>query len=273
MIRAFSPGSVTLFFEIVDEHRDPLKIGSRGVGVCVSLGAITSVKEGLELKVYVNGKNMEESIQKSIAKAYHFKGIINTELQLPISQGFGMSAAAALSTSLTIAKLKNSTYLKAAQLAHMVEVKWQSGLGDVATQYEGGFTLRVKEGIPPYGIVDRLFFPQIPITLVIFKEGIDTRDILKNEDMRRKIKKEGHKAMERFLKAPSLENAIKIAREFSLRTYLIGEEGKNFLDECPNAAIAMIGNSAIVFGECKDEIIERYKTYRVGLGDRAKLLT
>ncbi len=271
MIRAFSPGSITLFFEIKDEYKDPLKMGSRGVGVCVSRGAITHVDQGDELRVYVNGKNMKNSIQEDVAKVYNFKGTISTELQLPVSQGFGMSAAAALSTSLAIARLKNATYLQAAHIAHRVEVERKSGLGDVASQYEGGFTLRLKEGIHPYGIVDRLFFPPIPLTLVTLKEGIETREVLKDENMRKKIKKEGHRAMEKFLSMPTLENVIKIAREFAFKTSLISEEGKNFLNMCENATIAMIGNSVIVFGECKDSIIEDYKLYRVNLGARAKI--
>ncbi len=272
MTRAFSPGSITLFFEIKDEHKDPLKMGSRGIGVCVSRGAITHVQQGEELRIYVNGENVKNSIQEDIARAYNFKGTIHTELQLPISQGFGMSAAAALSTSLAIAKLKNKTYLQAAQIAHRVEVERKSGLGDVASQYEGGFTLRLKEGIHPYGIVDRLFFPPIPITLVKLKEGIETREVLKDENRREKIKKEGHLAMEKFLSMPTLDNAIKIARAFAFKTSLISEEGKDFLNACENAAIAMIGNSAIVFGYCKEEIVEGYRAYEVSLGARAKLL-
>jgi len=272
MTRAFSPGSVTLFFEIMNEHKDPLRVGSRGVGVCVSLGAITNVQEGKELRIYVNGKTLKNSIQEDIARAYGFEGTISTELQLPVSQGFGMSAAAALSTSLAIAKLKNATYLQAAQLAHRAEVERKSGLGDVASQYEGGFTLRLKEGIHPYGIVDRLFFPHIPITLVKLKEGIETREVLKDENMRKRIKKEGHRAMEKFLKMPTLENAIKIARDFAFKTSLISGDGKEFLKGCNNATIAMIGNSAIVFDECKEEIIGGYRAYKVSLGARAKLL-
>lgn len=78
--------------------------------------------------------------------------------------------------------------------------------------------------------------------------------------------------MEKFLNMPTFENAIRIARDFALKTSLISDEGKEFLKACNNAAIAMIGNSAIVFGECKEEIVEDYKVYRVCLGDRAKLL-
>jgi pantoate kinase len=270
MSKAFSPGSVTLFFEIRDEKKDILKIGSRGVGVCLSMGAITEVRRGDSLQVYVNGETLENSIQRDIAEIYGFKGKITTSLQLPVSQGFGMSAAAALSTSLAIAKIMGKTYLEAARIAHGVEVQRRSGLGDVASQYEGGFTVRIREGIQPYGIVDRLFYTDIPTYLLILKEGIETNSVLQDEKMRRIIKKEGHRAMQRFLKMPNLENAIRIAREFSLRTSLISEEGRNILDECSNATMAMIGNSVVIFGDCK--ILEDYKAYKVNLGDRAKIM-
>lgn len=45
MIEAFSPGSITLFFEIRDEKKNPLRRGSRGVGVCISKGMVTKVDE------------------------------------------------------------------------------------------------------------------------------------------------------------------------------------------------------------------------------------
>ncbi len=272
MIRAFSPGSVTLFFEIRDDAQDLLKRGSRGVGVCLSLGVITSVEEGEGLEIYINGKREHGSIQEDIAKAYGFRGRIKSEVQLPVSQGFGMSGAAALSTSLALGRWKSITYLESLHIAHRIEIKRKSGLGDIASQYEGGFTIRIKEGVQPYGIVDRLFIPKIPITLVILDEEVETRSVLQDKDMRKKIKKEGARAMERFLKEPSLDNAIKIARKFSIRTSLIGELAKNFLEECPNAAIAMIGNSAIVFGECKEDILDDYKVYRTEMGERARIL-
>lgn len=273
MIRAFSPGSITLFFEIRDEKKDPLRRGSRGVGVCISKGMLTRVTEGNELEISLNGKKIKNSIQEEIAKIYGFSGKIESYTDLPVSQGFGMSAAAALSTAIALEEINNGTYMHAAHVAHRIEIERKSGLGDVASQYEGGFTLRIREGIQPYGVVDRIFFPDIPLTIVIFDEGIETKEIIGEIDMRKKIKKVGHRAMEKFLRAPSLTNAIKIAREFTLNTGLISDEGKNLLQECENATIAMIGNSAVIFGECRENLIENYLTYRVNLGDRARILS
>ena len=272
MIRAFSPGSVTLFFEIRDEHEDPLKKGSRGVGVCLSRGVITTLEEGDDLQIFINGKRREGTIQEDVAEFYGFKGTIRSEVQLPISQGFGMSGAAALSTSLALGNLFGYTYLKSLHIAHGIELERKSGLGDIASQYVGGFTLRIREGIQPYGIVDRLFVPKIPIILVILDEEVETKEILQDKEMRKKIKREGARAMDKFLASPTLENAIRIAREFSFKTSLMSEEARNFLEECENSVMAMIGNSAIVFGKCKNEILNDYKIIKVEIGDRAKIL-
>ncbi|AGB04310.1 putative kinase, sugar kinase superfamily [Aciduliprofundum sp. MAR08-339] len=273
MIRAFSPGSITLFFEIRDEKIDPLRRGSRGVGVCISEGMVTEVSAGDKLEIYLNRKKIKHSIQEDIAKIYGFSGKIESFTELPVSQGFGMSAAAALSTALALERINNGTYMHAAQVAHRIEIERRSGLGDVASQYEGGFTVRTREGIQPYGVVDRIFFPNTPMSIVILDEAIETRRVIGDKDSRRKIKKEGHLAMEKFLRAPSLKNAIKIAREFALNTGLINEEGKNLLQKCENAAIAMIGNSAVIFGECGRDLIEEYPTYIVNLGNRAGILS
>ncbi len=270
MREAFSPGSITLFFEIRDESKDPLRRGSRGVGICVSKGVRTKIIEGDELEVYINGKKVRESIQEEVARSYGFHGRIESKVELPVSQGFGMSGAAALSTSIALASLFEKTYLHAAHIAHMVEVRRKTGLGDVATQYEGGITVRIREGIQPWGIVDRLFAPISKLKLLILKDrGIATQDILEDAERREVIKKAGKRAMDRFLEMPTLEHAIKLAREFAMVTGLISEEAKNILEDCENAAVAMIGNSIVIFDDCKASWLDDYETYEVTLGPRA----
>lgn len=272
MIEAFSPGSVTLFFEIRERKGDLKRTGSRGVGVCVSSGVRTRIFPGKRLEVCIDGEVRKNTIQEEVAKRMGFVGRIESIVELPVSQGFGMSGAAALSTALAIAKLKGISYLTAARVAHEVEVRRKSGLGDVATQYEGGFTLRLREGIQPFGVVDRLFYPPLPIFLIVFRErGIETHEILSDPQEVSKIKKEGYRAMRSLLQKPTWKNALKVAREFSFRTGLISEEMRDFLNRCENSTAAMIGNSAIVFGECKEEIFDNYKVYRVELGERARI--
>ncbi len=270
-MKAFSPGSVTLFFEIKDEHRIPERRGSRGVGICVSRGVVTEVYPAEGLEVQINGRVAKDSIQELVAKSMGFSGRIESIVELPVSHGFGMSAAAALSTALAIAGHQGKTYLEGARIAHLAEIQMHSGLGDVASQYEGGATLRLREGIQPYGIVDRLPVNE-KILLVIFEGEMRTSKVLEDREWKKKIKKEGHRAMEKFLKEPTLSNAVKIGRDFSFRTKLVSEEVKNFIEECKNAAPCLIGNAAIVVGHCKESILEEYHVIPVEIGSRASLL-
>ena len=146
----------------------------------------------------------------------------------------------------------------------------RTGLGDVATQFEGGFTIRLKPGIHPYGVVDRLPFGE-KIKLVIFGDKLETRSILGDESRAMKIKKLGRWAMEEFLKRKRLEDGMKIARNFAFELNLMSDALREFLKRCENATQSMIGNSAIIFGDCNIDL-EEYETYKVWPGDRAKVI-
>ncbi len=263
---AFSPGSVTLFFEIV-ENPDPLLTGSKGVGICLSEGVITEVEEGDELKIIVNGKETRGKLQEFIAKKYGFMGTIKNHVHLPISQGLGMSGAIALSTSLALAQWKGRTYLEAARVAHEAEITMRTGLGDVATQFEGGLTIRLKPGIQPYGVVDRFPFRD-ELRIIIFDRPLKTSHVLQDESCRKKIKRLGQKAMKEFLKTKNPKNAIKIAREFAFELNFMSDKLRGFLENCKNATQSMIGNSAIIIGNCEFDL-EEFKIYKISIGDRA----
>ena len=264
--RAYSPGSVTLFFEPL-VHGDLHLSGSRGVGVCVSPGAITEITEGRG--IYLNGREIDGPIQREVAKRYGFDGKISTTTVLPVSQGFGMSGAISLSSSLALASKFSRTYLYAARVAHEVEVKSGTGLGDVASQFEGGFTIRLREGIQPFGVVDRLPY-RGKIKLVVFEGELETRDILGDEGEMRRIVALGRESMEKFTRDMNVESAIKIGRKFSFSLGLMDDPLEKFLKRCQRATQALFGNSAIVFGDCR--IPHEGVEYDVSIGSRAAIL-
>ena len=266
MSSASSPGSVTLFFEI-REHNSPFRKGSRGVGVCVEPGAVTEVKRG-EKKITLNGKEIQGKIQDYIASKFGFEGELNTKIFLPISQGFGMSGAIALSTALAIAKEMGKDERMARKIAHEAEVTLGTGLGDVASEITGGMNVRLKEGIPPYGEVETIPY-EGEIKLVVFGDKIETKSIITSEEWKRRIKKLGEESMNKFLKEKTMENALIIAREFSFSLGLMSPQLREFLEKCENATQALLGNSAIVFGDCN---IKGGKEYRVRIGNKAMIL-
>jgi len=265
--RAYSPGSVTLFFQVVDSKIPHLR-GSMGVGVCISPGALTELEDGKDA-VLLNGREIDGNIQRYIAERYGYHGTVKTTVSLPISQGFGMSGAIALSTSLAMATKYKKTYYHAVKIAHEAELFAGSGLGDVASEYEGGFTFRRKEGVQPYGHVDRLHY-RGKIKVAVFGDKIETKSVLENKMLRMKIEEAGAWALEKFKDEPTFNNALKLAREFSFSLGLMSAELEKFLRSCPNATMAMLGNSAIIFGDCK--VPDTAKVYEVTLGERATVL-
>ncbi len=267
--RAYSPGSVTLFFDIVKDS-DVHLTGSRGVGVCVSRGVYTEIKRGNKLKITVNGKECEGKLQKYIANKYGFVGTIKNDVELPISQGFGMSGAIALSTSLALARWKGLTYLEAARIAHEAEIKMRTGLGDVASEYEGGFTVRIRAGIQPYGMVDRIPF-EGEIKLIVVGEPIKTGEIISSGQIKDKIRELGSWAMKEFLKEKNVKRAIDIGRKFALHLGIMNDDLRDLLEKCDNATQSLFGNAAIVFGNC-DVDLRDYTVYKVKIGCRARVI-
>ena len=106
---AFAPGHVTAFFEVVGDP-DPRKKGSRGAGLCLSLGVhtVARVRDAPRpsIDILVNGRRGRAEVTQRVAEKVlegetHEVKVLS-EFPLPVSQGFGVSAAAALSTALAL---------------------------------------------------------------------------------------------------------------------------------------------------------------------------
>jgi pantoate kinase len=110
--KAFCPGHITGFFQICDSD-DILSMGSRGAGLCITLGATSSVKvedsAKQQISVMIDGKESKAEVTTEALRYIlgHAKSRVevNTTLDLPQSQGFGMSAAGSLSSALALAHL------------------------------------------------------------------------------------------------------------------------------------------------------------------------
>ncbi len=267
-LKAFSPGSITLFFSIRDDARQYNRKGSLGVGIVINKGALTESRKSSLTEVTLNGKFVKNTLQEMIIKESGIKAIIRTRTQLPISQGFGMSAAGAVSTSLSLF-YGEKTYYECMGVAHRSEVKNGTGLGDVASISTGGFTLRKKEGIPPYGFVDRLRAENIEFVVLVMETPLETREIIKENGYRKKIIKAGDSAMEMFMKEMSLRNAFRVARKFSREISIGSNELIEIMEkarEYGEVAQGMIGNSLIAYGknDSLEKIFDKYgKVFRV----------
>src|SRR5512137_1733056 len=151
---AFSPGHVTGFFEI-RYTEDLLSSGSRGAGLCLALGAKSTVrarKSGrTSIEVTIDGRRSQAAVTRAallhLLQHEMYQVEVTTQLDLPQSQGFGMSAAGALSASLALAEILGRGRHEAFEAAHMAEVSQRTGLGDVSAIHKAGITIRTRPGL------------------------------------------------------------------------------------------------------------------------------
>lgn len=162
-------GHVTLLFSIHSDSENPLHQGSRGAGFCVEAGVecnITTNKpeSSTEFNLSISVRSHEGPIDSEesaflyvdVFEEFLSRGLIDENqeyivdilLELPLSQGFGMSAAGALACAQALCNLSNSS-ISPATIAHLIERRNSSGLGDVLAVSVGGVELRLEPGAPP----------------------------------------------------------------------------------------------------------------------------
>ena len=191
---------------------------------------------------------------------------IEHKVNVPIGAGFGTSAAFALGTSIGIARTMNMpiTYNKAASIAHLAELEMGSGLGDVIAEICGGIVLRLKEGAPGVGNVDKILDgsdSENNLFVVAKSLGeIETSSIINDPSYKKKINQTGKNLLFEILKNPSPEFFMKLSRKFSEETQLMNDEVLEVVnvlqDETLGASMAMLGNTAFAISKSPDTSVE-----------------
>ncbi len=105
--------------------------------------------------------------------------LIRVRHELPVGQGFGMSAAGTLAASLATASLLGQPRQRAIEAAHLAELEGRGGLGGVAAILGGGLELRSRPGIPPWGRIRHLPL-RATVWVGVVGPRIDTPDVLSN---------------------------------------------------------------------------------------------
>ena len=269
---AFAPGHVSAFFEPVYSQQDMDRSGSCGAGISISLGAISQVTiqpaPNQIVTVHINGKPSSAPVTKSalnyLIGATPLSITVNTIMDLPVSQGFGMSAAGALSTTLALADLLNLPRENAIKAAHYAEVQLHTGLGDVIASSFGGIEIRRKAGLPPWGILEHI--PgNYDIVLCVIGKKIETKKILTDSTKVREIASYGRYCTKKLLEKPSLEQLFSLAWEFTRKIDIADKTVLQAIEKANThgmASMCMLGNSVYAVGDtpalCK--ILSAYGT-------------
>ncbi len=256
---AFCPGHVTAFFEVV-EDAEPRKKGSRGAGLTLSLGVrtVARVREAPRptLEVFVNGKRAKAEVTERAAskvlKEGSFEVKIVTDTPLPVSQGFGVSAGAALSTTLALDDalglgLKRDELVA---LAHEAEVECGTGLGDVVPASLGGMDLRLQPGAPGHAEV-RKFEVREEILLAVVGPEILTRTVIRDPAKVAAINRAGSACLAEFAREPNFERLFDLGNRFAAETGLASKTIQEVVQASRmfgRATMAMLGNSIFAEG-------------------------
>ena len=266
-------GHVTLLFSVNSKQLLARNQGSKGAGFCLEDGVESTVRilnqgedkvsvRTMDGELFVEGNELYIELLKSFRNIFKIQSPveIDVKLELPISQGFGMSAAGLLATSLALGELfDRGDEGQLARLAHRIERNISGGLGDILGLWAGGCELRITPGSPPIPGQAVGFSADAPALLVWDPDGKKhTSSYIDDADWQVKISNAGESAVER-LKKYSWDSSIwnmllDEADKFAMQSGLLDEvERANLFstvientDESLSPHLCMLGTSLII---------------------------
>ena len=254
--KAFCPAHITGFFSLpLDSEEMGDKEGSRGAGFSIELGATAEVEvDGKGWNILVNGEPTSFMPVEKTVFNFAEGGTIEIETDLPFSQGFGMSGACALASGTAVLKELGEDTEKALSAAHNAEMFCRTGMGDVVGQYHGGFEIRVKGGLPPYGEIKVENIDRDAV-IAIAGDPLSTPDVLRDPFMAGWINAVGEDIMDEFLPEDGFDRFLELSRSFAEQTKFPKEKVEHLLEvgnEVGKGSMAMIGNSVFFFGDIEE---------------------
>ena len=283
--KAFSPAGISSFFEICDKTPDgkPIsdleRIGARGGGFGFVKGVLTEVNvaesKQNRIQVFRNGQSFDEAeTTKTVAMALlekvneKYTVTVKHQVEVPISTGFGSSAAGALGTAFALSNALelHVTYDQLGRIAHVAEVKCKTGLGTVGPLLLGGCIITVEPGAPGYGVIDRIPITADHLIIAGVFEPWPTKEVLMSPEKRKRVNEWGRNTVEEILAEPSLENFMRASKEFAIKTGLATDRVKRLMASVEKAgaigaAQNMVGEAvhALTAPENLDNVLKVFK--------------
>jgi len=258
MTKAFCPGHITCFFSPALSN-DVLTSGSLGAGIRLDKGVTVTAEErrDAEIRVTMDGKECDAPVSRRVAELMApgrgFDIIIENEL--PVSQGFGMSAAGAVAVGFCVSCITGAEEFNAYKAAHTAELENKSGMGDVAGIMGGRQPVRVKSGIPPFGRVTDAGI-EMKVSLVVLGPPLRTGSVLNDKGTMQRIQEIGERCVRDYVDKPSEDSLYRVASSFSenigLETADV-REALSLLRKNNRASMCMLGNS-IFTDACGDDV-------------------
>ncbi len=273
--KAFSPAGISSFFSAHlwnskgELLKDPELIGSRGGGIVIKKGVITELEvipsKKNSVKVFINDiltpnayttRTAIELVLKELEHTYNV--IIKHQIEVPMSAGYGTSGAGALSSVMALndaLELELSKY-EVGTIAHIAEVKCQTGLGSVSGILNGGIVLILIPGVEGLFNIERIpmdpnFSGKVVTALV---SPIKTRGVIRSYEKLRKINEYGEISLKLIRENPTIENFFKSCKDFAINSGLMSVLIKKMTDvTVENGALGATQN---MIGDAMHAIVE-----------------
>ncbi|MDR2544621.1 MAG: GHMP kinase [Methanobrevibacter sp.] len=267
--KVFVPSHISCFFSIYNDI-DILKSGSCGAGILIDKGVTTEVKKSSndEINIKVNGKNQgNHLIIKETAEFIRnnfqiVEGIAITQnIEVPMGSGFGTSASSAIGVAIAINDLFNLNVdmVSLYQMAHMMEVKLGTGLGDVIAESSKGIVIRKKPGAPRFGEIINIVFDDLFVITKVFSK-LNTKSIIQNPQIAKIINDLGVMATKEFLKDMSIDNLLRLSFKFAKKSSLMSTEVSDLVNELNEytlgSSMAMLGNTVFALSRTPEDDLE-----------------
>ncbi|UCE14246.1 MAG: hypothetical protein JSV04_03480 [Candidatus Heimdallarchaeota archaeon] len=262
---------LTGLFEIKDKAENELYRGSRGAGVSISRGVTTTIKciKSSKIEIFFNGVRKSPSetlvtnkvVELLLPQTNRSNLRISHNFEVPLSSGYGASAAGAIGTAFALNTLLELGLpnLELFQVAHKAEVLTKSGLGDVIGLYQGGLEVRLKEGAPGIGSTIPLKnSPGWKIATVHFG-SLSTSLVLSNPQQRKAVNDAGSELISKLISRPYFDNFIELSAAFTKKVKLWSPQLKKSIENLPPTVIGsqiMLGEAFFVFYHDKRDLVD-----------------
>jgi pantoate kinase len=196
---------------------DLLHTGSIGAGLVLDIW-VTSKAVGGGCWIELNGRRVLQEHASRICGVEGFSIGVSAVSPIDLGKGFAVSSALSLSLSAQISLGKKGFISEESTWsAHIAEVEFKTGLGDVIAQFHGGFVIRVKPGPPGVGVA-RSIKGLKPTLVVAELPGIEPTPLM----LSRVKSPEYEFAREAVLKLwdnPDLALFFRLAHEFTMKSF------------------------------------------------------
>lgn len=279
-VTAFCPGHLSGYFSPVF-GRDPASTGSIGAGMVISEGVTAHVTRAGSCEIVVRRADEKGNILCEVSRspplAYLMERLsvtvrIETVCHLPISAGFGLSAASLVASALAINSLCDLGLSREEcfTIAHEAEIVHHSGLGDVAACQGGGRDFREGAGI--YAPITRYFDIREPLFALHFGP-LPSSNVLSSPEALRRVARAYPGGI-----PDSPNRFFDLSRAFARNSGLLTPEVSDILAHCEQegvpASMTMLGNGVFSLGLRGGEIFSAYDgVYELRLAETGPRIT